>query len=238
MGRIENPRVHGAHFARFELNLDASFAHSVVSEVMKRCRFLMLLSAMMVLLPDRAAAVLTTFDLVNFPAVQEGHQVSGTITIDLSGPLTSTPVLINHSQIVDWDIHATYTTGPNSYDAHFTEADPLITDSTTFLHVSTAGLHLGGNLHFRTTNTSTLPSLVTHADLRYDNNSGNANYRLSEYFGSNEAPIWQSLATDADFPFPSTGDPWIIATPVPEPGSSVLLGVFALMAAAVRVRRR
>ena len=171
-----------------------------------------------VLLDPGFAHAARIYQLVNYPALQEGHTLAGTITTTDDAPDDS---VLEAAEILHWQWTIT---GPNNLSADGSsptqlEGITITTNSIEFPSLSTAVLSLRNQSQFE----EPLPALAWFHRFNDDSGMFEPTYLATVVTDVSRPPsIWSSnlagLATSS----------WIVATIVPEP-SCCLLAVLGTM---------
>jgi len=183
-----------------------------------------------------ASAAIITYDISNYPSIQNNATLSGTITVDTAGgtesPASSGNFFLKHPAITAWD----WTVTPSGGSAYSV--------SSTGISPSASGAGGSFALYVTPTTVSVVQaaSLILEADLGV----AGATVALDYYYST---PIYAAGGTgvggstwltsgrtvlDSAFPsdpFAAAGSNWVIATAVPEPATvsliaAGLVGVF------------
>jgi hypothetical protein len=200
--------------------LDIRFAVMLGRPAVRRGHILCL-TLLISLCGTRDAGASTVYELISFPALQSGYDLTGTITTD------GTLGLISDIHIVDSSI-TSVTDGINTYQ----NVHPNDTFSTVNLIATTAGLFLPASPPRTPFPQFTVASTgYDTVQIQYDYIQTGPGTTNLQYYGSVDHPLtltqlWSISGTNL---LGLTGEPWMIARVVPEPGTFAMLAVGAAM---------
>jgi hypothetical protein len=173
------------------------------------------LTILIALCGTRDSGANTVYELVSFPTLQSGYSVTGTITTD--GTLGS----ISDIHIVDSSITSVID-GVNTYQ----NVHPNDTFSTVNLIATTTGIFLPASPPGTPSPQFTIASTgYDTVQIQYDYIQTAPGTTNLQYYGSVDHPLtltqlWSISGTNL---LGLTGEPWMIARAVPEPGTFAML---------------
>lgn len=183
--------------------------------------------ALLLLIPSLAGAE-RIYQLVDYPELQNGYTLSGTITTTDEAPDDG---MLAVEEIVDWEWAST---GPAVDVAVTMDLHSSVFASNISITHTAIALPLDSSASLRHTGSSS-PIALQDRILRwvtYRRTSGYISYYTVAYPGFDEiVPFWRA---DIDCP---EGDYWVVAKYVPEPAASLLI-VVSFPALVVLVERR
>jgi hypothetical protein len=173
--------------------------------------------------PTRAGDV--TYNLISYPALQDGYTLSGTITTDGSIGTAETG-----ANIISWNINI-----PGAAGFPLNPGDSSIDFNGDFITTASGLLELAAPTDPTARNSISFNSTVTFkASIAWSRYSPSFDFDLYTA-GSENIAFWDAKAPVNDS---VGGDPWIIASTVPEPGSLALAVLGSACIAVVQWTRR
>ena len=188
--------------------------------IMARFSLLLLSLALLMSTPANAARI---YNIVDYPDLQNGHSLSGTITTTDEAPDDG---LLQEEEILDWEWEIS---GDNSFHASFDESNHLSTVSRSHVSISKSeiGIRLDDFAILRFTEFP-MPENPTERGLIWfsgtdimDPNevlfSETIAYYSDEDNRRSPIAIWNNLLPS------SSSDYWTVAVVIPEPSAVILL---------------
>jgi hypothetical protein len=176
-----------------------------------------------------ASAAIITYDISNYPSIQDNATLSGTITVDTAGgtesPASSGNFFVSHSAITAWDWTVTPSVG-SAYSVSSTGINPsasgdgsffaLYATPTTLSVVQASTLNLKADLD--------VPGATVALNYWYDSplyGAGGTGVGGSTWLKFDRAGLDSAFPS---YPVADAGNNWVIATAVPEPATASLIG--------------
>lgn len=203
-----------------------------ILSVITRC--FLLCGLMFIAAPHAALGEIITYSLVNVPAVQNGHTLSGTLVLDTTGLTSSSGGwLVLNSQATSFTSWSFSVSGANTYSANSSAGSAVleINGSNLFATPTTLEIDPGSSLLIG------IRSVLT-TSIEWQNNISDTSF----YFSNQDSQQrWLDSASAGSYNtfVPGTlAGSFVMATAVPEPSTFAMLIVGIVGCGGVTLRRR
>ncbi|MFC4994967.1 PEP-CTERM sorting domain-containing protein [Rubritalea tangerina] len=181
-----------------------------------------------------------TYQISNYPAIQNGANLAGTITVDTASgtesPASSGNFYVGHSAITAWDFSVTPTVG-GAYSVDSSGINPLASGlgGSFAMYATPSSLAIVGGSSLKLQADDGIPGATVELWWYYDTpiyNSGGVGAGGAIWLNTDRTVLDNTFPTNPD----ASAQSWVIATVVPEPSGSALLGISLCILCGLRRR--